>query len=327
MRKIKTEIQEPLKEEVGYPLRPQSFIEYIGQEPIKQNLAVSIRAAKVRNTALDHFLLSGPPGLGKTSLAGVIAREMGVKIKNISAPVIEKTGDMAAILASLEEKDILFIDEIHRLPKQVEEMLYSAMEDRRIDIIIGMGEQAKAVSMQLPPFTLIGATTREGLLSKPLLDRFTNHFRLSYYTLEELADIAAMTAEKLGTPFSKEAAQKIGKAGRGTPRIVNNLTKRVSDYLLALGGELTMGLLRDAFALIGIDAEGLTEIDRRYLFLLSDVFPDKPVGLNTLSASLGESEDTIRDAIEPFLLRRGLILRTPGGRILNNKDKEDEEKE
>lgn len=327
MRKIKTEIQEPLKEEVGYPLRPQSFIEYIGQEPIKQNLAVSIRAAKVRNAALDHFLLSGPPGLGKTSLAGVIAREMGVKIKNISAPVIEKTGDMAAILASLEEKDILFIDEIHRLPKQVEEMLYSAMEDRRIDIIIGMGEQAKAVSMQLPPFTLIGATTREGLLSKPLLDRFTNHFRLSYYTLEELADIAAMTAERLGIPFSKEAAQKIGKAGRGTPRIVNNLTKRVSDYLLAQGGELTMGLLGDAFALIGIDEEGLTEIDRRYLFLLSDVFPDKPVGLNTLSASLGESEDTIRDAIEPFLLRRGLILRTPGGRILNNKDKEDEEKE
>lgn len=317
-KSIKTDIKEEKnKVQESNIIRPQTLKEYIGQNNIKKNLEISIKAAKCRDTALDHFLLSGPPGLGKTSLAGVIANEMNAKLHTVSAPVIEKTGDMAAVLASLEQGDILFIDEIHRLPKTVEELLYSAMEDYKIDILIGSMEQTKSITMELPKFTLVGATTREGMLTKPLLDRFANHYRVSYYEPEDLSKIVMATSKKYNTPFAKDMAYVISKACRGTPRIANNITKRISDYILAENIDLTENTIYHIFDIIGIDKNGLTEMDRKYLSILSDVFPDKPVGLNTLAAYLGESEDTIKETIEPHLIRCGLILRTSTGRVLN----------
>lgn len=318
MRTIKTDITEPKTEEIeSKSIRPVLLKEYIGQADIKRNLEISMKAARKRNLPLDHFLLSGAPGLGKTSLAAVIANEMNAKLRTVSAPVIEKTGDMASILASLEENDILFIDEIHRLPRAVEEFLYSAMEDFKIEILVGSVEQAKIITMELPRFTLIGATTREGMLTKPLMDRFANHYRLTYYKPEELADIIRQTADKYGTPFPEDMAFAVGKASRGTPRIANNLTKKISDYLLAEQKQPSTKALSRIFEIIGINEEGLTAVDEKYISILRDIFPDKAVGLNTIAAYLGESEDTVRDTIEPYLIRQGMILRTGSGRILN----------
>lgn len=246
----------------------------------------------------------------------MIAAETGAKIRTTNAPVIEKPRDMASILATLEEGDILFIDEIHRLPRQVEEMLYSAMEDYKIDILIGTAEQMKSITMDLPHFTLIGATTREGMLTKPLYDRFQNHYKLEAYTEEDLSKIIQNTAEKYDLKIADELALKIAKASRQTPRIANNLTKKIADYSL-VHGKITDKSLKDAFELIGINEEGLTLSDQKYLDLLEAAAP-KPVGLNTIAAWLGESEDTIQDKIEPFLIQKGYVLRTNSGRILNS---------
>lgn len=317
MKKIKTEIN-TTSEEKSTGVRPTNLSEYIGQENIRKNLQISISAAKVRNKSLDHFLFSGPPGLGKTSLAMIVAAEMKSKIRVIGAPVIEKPKDIAAILASLEEGEILFIDEIHRLPKSAEEMLYSAMEDRKIEIIIGEAEQAKIITMPLESFTLIGATTREGLLSKPLLDRFQNKYHFSYYTEDELGKISKEASVKYGTPVSNECALIIGKASRGTPRVAVNITKQVSDYMLAADEQsITPEKLLDILKIIGIAPNGYTQKEIQYLDMLNDFYnsTNKPVGLKTISAFMGESEDTIQDVIEPYLLQTKMIARTSSGRI------------
>lgn len=319
MRKIKTNTEEQLdKTQTAYNVRPANLTDYIGQEKIKENLKISIAAAKLRKAPLDHFLFSGPPGLGKTSLAMVIAGEMGAKIRTVNAPVIEKIKDMASILATLEDGDILFIDEIHRLPKNVEEMLYSAMEDRKIEIIIGEAEQSKVITMPLAAFTLIGATTREGLLSKPLLDRFPNKYSFDYYSDVELGRIAFMTATKYNTPVSEHVSLLIGKASRGTPRVAVNVTKRISDYMVANGIEqMTESAFYEVLSIIGISKEGFSEREIRYIDILRSTYEktQKPVGLKTIAAFMGETTDTIEGTIEPYLLQKKLIARTASGRI------------
>lgn len=321
MKKIKTQPDE-CRPEKDTDIRPACLDDYVGQEEIKNSLRISIKAAELRNTPLDHFLFSGPPGLGKTSLAAVIAYEAGVRFKSVNAPVIEKPKDMAAILASLEDRDILFIDEIHRLPKNVEEMLYQAMEDQKIDIIIGDAQQTKAVSMQLAPFTLIGATTREGLLSKPLLDRFRNKYAFDYYSDAELEKIAGAAAVKYDTPISEDTARLIGTVSRGTPRIAVNITKRLSDYMIVKGMQDMDG---DGFyrilSAMGINREGFTSRETKYLDILKSTYEKtgKPVGLKTVCAYMGETEDTVEDVIEPYLLRKKMIAKMSAGRIPVNR--------
>jgi len=297
-------------------LRPVSLADYIGQEKIKTSLGISIKAAKVKNEPLDHILLYGPPGLGKTTLAQILANEMGVNIKISSGPAIEKPGDIAAILNGLKAGDILFIDEIHRLNRVVEEVLYSAMEDFCIDIMIGKGPAAKSVRMKLPKFTLIGATTRVGMLTAPLRDRFGEIHKLEYYSVDELSSIVIKSAKRLDTSLDLDSARELARRSRGTPRIANRLLKRVRDYaIVANNGIITKAITDESLDMLDIDKYGLDATDRKYLETIIERFNGGPVGVETLAASLSEETDTIEDVYEPYLLQLGFIQRTPKGRM------------
>lgn len=301
-------------------LRPSSLDEYIGQTAIKENLKVFIEAAKSRNESLDHCLFYGPPGLGKTTLAGVIAAEMGVNIKVTSGPTIEKPGDMAAILNNLSDGDILFIDEIHRLNRQVEEVLYPAMEDFAIDIMIGKGQTARSIRLDLPHFTLVGATTRAGLLTAPLRDRFGVVNRLEYYTIDELKNIIIRSAGVLKAPIDKDGATELARRSRGTPRLANRLLKRVRDFAqVKYDGIITREVVDYSLDLLEVDKEGLDKNDRNILFTIIEKYGGGPVGLDTLAASLGEDAGTLEDVYEPYLIFNGFINRTPRGRMVTER--------
>lgn len=297
-------------------LRPQTLAEYIGQQKIKDSIGIAITAAKQRKEPLDHVLLYGPPGLGKTTLSNIIANEMGVGIRITSGPAIEKPGEMAAILNGLKEGDILFIDEIHRLNKQVEEVLYPAMEDYCIDIMIGKGQTARSIRLELPPFTLIGATTRAGLLSAPLRDRFGLIHRLEYYNQTDLKTILLKSADVLEVRLEEQGAAEMAKRSRGTPRLANRILKRVRDYAqVRFDGIITEEVAKTALDLMDVDKMGLDRVDRGFLSTLIGRFDGGPAGLDTLSASIGEDAGTIEDVVEPYLLQNGLIQRTPRGRV------------
>ena len=297
-------------------LRPRRLDGYIGQEKIKESLLISIEAAKQRGDSLDHILFYGPPGLGKTTLSQIIANEMGVNIRVTSGPAIERPGEMAAVLNGLKEGDILFVDEIHRLNKQVEEVLYPAMEDFAIDIMLGKGADARSIRLNLPRFTLIGATTRAGLLSAPLRDRFGEIHRLEFYTPEELCRIIINSAQKLDVSIEREGALELARRSRGTPRLTNRILKRVRDYAQVRGdGMISEKVANTALDLMEVDKMGLDRADRRFLTALIGVFGGGPAGLDTLAASIGEDPGTIEDLIEPYLLQNGFINRTPRGRM------------
>ncbi len=301
-------------------LRPKRLDDYIGQEKIKEQMRIYIEAAKSRGDALDHVLLYGPPGLGKTTLSEIIANEMGVHIKVTSGPAIEKPGDMAAILNNLQENDLLFIDEIHRLNRQVEEVLYPAMEDYAIDIMIGKGPTARSLRLELPHFTLVGATTRAGLLSAPLRDRFGVIQRLEFYTVDELALIIKNSAKRLNVKIEEAGAKEMGMRSRGTPRIANRLLKRVRDYAeVRYDGEITEAIAKEALDIMEVDKFGLDNVDRNMLITMIDKFDGGPVGLDTLAATIGEDSGTIEDVYEPYLLKNGFINRTPKGRIVTDR--------
>jgi Holliday junction DNA helicase RuvB len=301
-------------------LRPQMLEDYIGQEKVKQNLRIFIKAAKERGESLDHVLLYGPPGLGKTTLAGIVANEMGVNLKITSGPAIEKQGELAAILNNLSEGDVLFIDEIHRLNRQVEEVLYPAMEDFAIDIIIGKGQGARSIRLDLPHFTLVGATTRAGMLTAPLRDRFGVVNRLNFYTNDELQTIVVRSADVLGVEIDPSGAAEIARRSRGTPRLANRLLKRVRDFAqVQFDGVITEAVAKTALDQLEVDSLGLDQIDRNLLFTMVDKFEGKPVGLDTLAAAIGEDSGTIEDVYEPYLIQNGLIQRTPRGRMLTNR--------
>lgn len=307
-------IEEDLKTEGN--LRPQLLVDYIGQEKAKENLKVYIEAAKQRNDALDHVLFYGPPGLGKTTLAGIIANEMGVHLKVTSGPAIEKPGEMAAILNNLQEHDVLFVDEIHRLNRQVEEVLYPAMEDYAIDIMIGKGTSARSIRLELPKFTLVGATTRAGMLTAPLRDRFGVVHHLEYYTENELKTIIIRSAKVLGVEIDEEGAMEMARLLRGTPRLANRLLKRVRDFAqVRYDGKITKEVADFALNLLEVDRYGLDQIDRRILSTIMVQFSGGPVGLDTLAAAIGEDSGTIEDVYEPYLIKNGFLVRTPRGRV------------
>ncbi|GIW44337.1 MAG: Holliday junction ATP-dependent DNA helicase RuvB [Candidatus Binatia bacterium] len=297
-------------------LRPQRLDEYIGQEGIKANLRVAIDAAKRRGESLEHLLLYGPPGLGKTSLAHIVAREMGVNIHTTSGPVIERPGDLAAILTNLQAGDVLFIDEIHRLSRVVEEILYPAMEDYQIDVLIGQGPSARSIRLDLQRFTLIGATTRAGLLTSPLRDRFGVSLRLDFYRVAELCEIVRRAARILGVPIDAAGAEEIARRSRGTPRVANRLLRRVRDFAeVRAAGRITAAVADEALRLLGVDQFGFDPMDRTLLATIIDKFDGGPVGLNTLAAAIGEERDTIEDVYEPFLIQEGFLARTSRGRM------------
>jgi Holliday junction DNA helicase RuvB len=297
-------------------LRPLAFSDFVGQEQAIGNLKVYVEAARRRGEALDHVLLSGPPGLGKTTLAQIVARELGVNFKATSGPVIAKAGDLAAILTNLEPNDVLFIDEIHRLNPQVEEVLYPAMEDFALDLVIGEGPSARTIRIDLSPFTLVGATTRAGLLAKPLHDRFGAPIRLEFYTVEELARIVTRAAGKLGAGITPDGALEIARRARGTPRVAGRLLRRVRDFAEAAGAAAIDRAEADrALGRLEVDAVGLDAQDRRYLTMLAETFTGGPVGVETLAAALAEARDTLEEVVEPFLIQQGFVQRTPRGRM------------
>ena len=301
-------------------IRPESIDEYIGQEDVKENIRIFVEAAKMRNEPLDHVLLYGPPGLGKTTLAFIIAHELGTNIKTASGPSIEKSGDLAAILSSLEPGDVLFIDEIHRMPRYIEEILYPAMEDFSLDIIVGSEGNSRNIKIDLPPFTLVGATTRAGDLSAPLRDRFGITSKLQFYTVSELTDIIKRTARVLGVEIDNSAAIELAKRSRGTPRIANRLFKRVRDFALVKGnGKVDLAITEEALERLKVDKMGLDNTDHELLLAIIEKFNGGPVGVEALSSSIGEEVTTIEDVYEPYLLQTGLLKRTSRGRIATDK--------
>lgn len=307
------------EEAFEFSLRPQNLSQYIGQDKVKENLRVFIDAAKMREEALDHVLLYGPPGLGKTTLAAIIANEMGVALRTTSGPAIERPGDLAAILSALQPGEVLFIDEIHRLPKSVEEVLYPAMEDFCLDIVIGKGPGARSVRIDLPPFTLVGATTRAGSVSAPLRDRFGVVSRLEYYTEIQLREIVKRTSQVLDTKIDEHAAGEIARRSRGTPRIANRLLRRVRDFAQVRGnGHIVFELADYALELMQVDKVGLDQIDRKLLLGIIEKFKGGPVGLDTIAATIGEESGTIEDVYEPYLMQIGFMQRTPRGRIVTD---------
>jgi Holliday junction DNA helicase RuvB len=297
-------------------LRPRRLTEFVGQPRLREHLEIMIGAAMQRGQAVDHLLLAGPPGLGKTSLAGIVAAELGVACRTTSGPALERAGDLAAILTNLDDGDVLFIDEIHRLPRPVEEVLYPAMEDFQLDIVIGKGPSARSIRLDLPRFTLVGATTRSGMITGPLRDRFGFVARLDYYEPEDLEAILARSAQILGVPIAPEGAREIATRARGTPRIANRLLKRVRDYAeVRADGTVDADTARAALTLFEVDELGLDKVDRAILVALCTTFGGQPVGLNTLAVAVGEEPETVEDMYEPFLLKEGLLLRTPRGRV------------
>tara|TARA_R110002094_G_scaffold123174_4_gene117944 strand:- start:4559 stop:5578 length:1020 start_codon:yes stop_codon:yes gene_type:complete len=311
---------QPLPEDIDRALRPQMLDEFVGQAEARSNLRVFIQSAKLRGEAMDHTLFHGPPGLGKTTLAQIMARELGVGFRMTSGPVLAKAGDLAAILTNLEARDVLFIDEIHRLNPVIEEVLYPALEDFELDLVIGEGPAARTVRIELQPFTLVGATTRMGLLTTPLRDRFGIPTRLEFYTEDELFIIVDRNARKLGAPADEGGAREIAKRARGTPRIAGRLLRRVVDFAVVEGdGRVTQALADMALTRLGVDHLGLDSADRRYLRLIAENYQGGPVGIETMSAALSESRDALEEVIEPFLLQQGLIQRTPRGRMLAQK--------
>lgn len=308
-----------IPDELATSIRPKALGDFIGHESLKQNLSVFIAGAKSRGEAMDHVLLYGPPGLGKTTLAHIIANELGTNFRATAAPMLTKQGDLAAILTGLEPMDVLFIDEIHRLPTAIEEVLYSAMEDFKLDIMLGEGPSAKSVRIDLPPFTLVGATTRTGLLSNPLRERFGIDLRLSFYPPADLAKIIMRSANILGTPIDEAGAMMLAHSARGTPRIANRLLKRARDFAAAMSvGKITVDTIKTTLFQLHIDGSGLDAVDRDYMMTIINHYAGGPVGIDNLAAALSEPADTIEDVIEPYLMQLGFIQRTPRGRIVTD---------